>query len=175
MAQNDLRIRIATTADLISLAELSRDTFIAAFGPENTRADMDLYVAENLSDKKLLDELNDTANIFLLLYCGEELAGYSKIRPGTEKGYEMEAPALEIARIYVHRNFQNQGLGAVLLKHILDHSRSHNFRTLWLGVWEYNFAAIRFYERWGFTKFGSHKFVLGTDEQTDILMKLPLV
>ncbi|MEM9391391.1 MAG: GNAT family N-acetyltransferase, partial [Bacteroidota bacterium] len=45
---------------------------------------------------------------------------------------------------------------------------------IWLGVWEYNTDAIRFYERLGFTPFGQHSFILGSDHQTDILMKKPL-
>ncbi|RYY96378.1 MAG: GNAT family N-acetyltransferase, partial [Chitinophagaceae bacterium] len=45
---------------------------------------------------------------------------------------------------------------------------------LWLGVWEENGRAIGFYRKNGFAAFGSHVFRLGTDEQTDILMKLPL-
>ena len=42
---------------------------------------------------------------------------------------------------------------------------------LWLGVWEKNLSAIRFYEKNGFTAFGEHIFMLGTDPQRDVLMK----
>ncbi|MEY3918157.1 MAG: Protease synthase and sporulation negative regulatory protein 1, partial [Bacteroidota bacterium] len=45
---------------------------------------------------------------------------------------------------------------------------------IWLGVWEHNPRAIRFYEKQGFVKFDQHIFQLGDDEQTDILMKLSL-
>ncbi|NLA43929.1 GNAT family N-acetyltransferase, partial [Candidatus Saccharibacteria bacterium] len=40
------------------------------------------------------------------------------------------------------------------------------------GVWEHNDKAIRFYEKLGFRPFGEHLFMLGSDPQTDLLMRL---
>ena len=45
---------------------------------------------------------------------------------------------------------------------------------VWLGVWEENQRAIRFYEKNGFIAFDKHIFKLGEDEQTDIMMKKTL-
>ena len=44
--------------------------------------------------------------------------------------------------------------------------------TLWLGVWEHNARAIRFYEKCGFRDAGSHPFLLGNDLQTDRIMTI---
>jgi ribosomal protein S18 acetylase RimI-like enzyme len=41
---------------------------------------------------------------------------------------------------------------------------------VWLGVWEFNPRAIKFYTRYGFKKVGVHPFVLGNDVQNDWLM-----
>jgi ribosomal protein S18 acetylase RimI-like enzyme len=46
---------------------------------------------------------------------------------------------------------------------------------LWLGVWEHNPRAIRFYEKAGFHDVGSHHFQLGSDAQTDRLMVRPII
>jgi ribosomal protein S18 acetylase RimI-like enzyme len=43
-------------------------------------------------------------------------------------------------------------------------------RTLWLGTWEKNARAIRFYEKCGFTDVGTHPFVMGSEVQTDRVM-----
>ena len=62
----------------------------------------------------------------------------------------------------------------------LDHSKAIDIALdvqasyVWLGVWEENYRALRFYEKNGFTPFGKHKFWLGDDEQTDLLMKKEL-
>jgi diamine N-acetyltransferase len=164
-------IRKAEPSDLLQLATLSRETFVTAFGPHNTASDMELYLSISMTDEKIGQELNDPASAFYLLFLGQKLAGYAKIRPGVEKQYEFKTPALEVERLYVHQNFQNLQLGEKMLNFIQDHAITQGFRTLWLGVWEHNPGAIRFYERFGMTRFGSHDFLLGKDLQTDILMR----
>ena len=42
------------------------------------------------------------------------------------------------------------------------------------GVWEENQKAIKFYKKNGFIQFDKHSFILGNDQQTDIMMKLEL-
>jgi ribosomal protein S18 acetylase RimI-like enzyme len=49
-----------------------------------------------------------------------------------------------------------------------------NANYIWLGVWEENPRAINFYKKNGFVEFDKHIFVLGDDEQTDIMMRLEL-
>ena len=45
---------------------------------------------------------------------------------------------------------------------------------MWLGVWEFNHKALKFYEKKGLKAFDSHVFQLGNDNQNDILMQLIL-
>ena len=45
---------------------------------------------------------------------------------------------------------------------------------IWLGVWDLNEAALRFYRRWGFQPVGTQPFILGSDHQTDLVLWLPL-
>jgi uncharacterized protein with HEPN domain len=40
---------------------------------------------------------------------------------------------------------------------------------LWLGVWERSPRVIAFYVKSGFVKVGSHVFVVGSDNQTDLV------
>ena len=35
---------------------------------------------------------------------------------------------------------------------------------IWLGVWEFNHKAMRFYMKNGFVRFGEHKFIFGDEE-----------
>jgi ribosomal protein S18 acetylase RimI-like enzyme len=53
-------------------------------------------------------------------------------------------------------------------------AKEKNVKYAWLGVWEKNPRAIRFYEKNGFVAFDKHIFKLANDEQTDIMMKLKL-
>jgi ribosomal protein S18 acetylase RimI-like enzyme len=45
---------------------------------------------------------------------------------------------------------------------------------VWLGVWEKNARAIRFYTAWGFEKVGEQDFRLGNDLQRDWIMQKSL-
>ncbi len=56
----------------------------------------------------------------------------------------------------------------------IDIAKQKQKQIIWLGVWEKNQRAIDFYHKWGFEKFGEQNFLLGTDLQTDLLMKKEL-
>ena len=50
-------------------------------------------------------------------------------------------------------------------------ARNGQHDVMWLGVWEHNPRAQRFYEKNGFRIVGRHTFQLGYDPQTDLLMQ----
>ena len=58
----------------------------------------------------------------------------------------------------------------VVLNRMAQQTELTKTAVVWLGVWEFNPRAIRFYTRHGFKKVGDHKFVLGNDAQNDWLM-----
>jgi ribosomal protein S18 acetylase RimI-like enzyme len=41
---------------------------------------------------------------------------------------------------------------------------------IWLGVWEHNPRAIAFYRKCGFSVVGDHVFMLGQDQQRDLIL-----
>lgn len=78
---------------------------------------------------------------------------------------------MEIERTYVLRSHHGKKVGQLLYNQALDVALNNKAEYLWLGVWEQNPRAIRFYEKNGFVAFDKHIFKLGADEQTDIMMK----
>ncbi|MFC0265020.1 GNAT family N-acetyltransferase [Alloscardovia macacae] len=79
--------------------------------------------------------------------------------------------SLEIHRLYVTSRFKRRGLGSYLMQLAHDTAREQGCGWLWLGVWQYNFAAQQFYAGWGFERFSEHTFVVGSDPQVDFLLK----
>lgn len=164
-------IRVATSIDAHDLTTLGITTFVDAFAHHNTAEDMDLYVTGEMNVEKIEAELLVPDNIFFMAYVGDALAGYAKVRSVNPPPELNGVKALEIERLYVLKQFQNKHIGLALLEHCISFARSKLCSIIWLGVWEHNHGAIRFYERIGFSRFGAHGFRLGNDDQTDILMK----
>jgi ribosomal protein S18 acetylase RimI-like enzyme len=77
---------------------------------------------------------------------------------------------VELARINIDLAYSSMGYGSQLMEACLEAARQLEGDTLWLGVWERNEAAIRFYRRWGFEIVGTMEFVLGDDMQKDYVM-----
>jgi diamine N-acetyltransferase len=52
--------------------------------------------------------------------------------------------------------YQNQGIGSLMMRHVLDAARKLGRRrmVLWLGVQATNDRAVHFYTKWGFRKVG---------------------
>ena len=61
-----------------------------------------------------------------------------------------------------------------LLEHTISLAIEHGKKYVWLGVWEHNERAKRFYEKNGFYRIGAHSFVVGDDVQTDYVMRKDL-
>lgn len=81
---------------------------------------------------------------------------------------------MELERIYILDEFQSRGYGKWILDKLIQLGLQAYKSFLWLGVWEKNEKAIRFYQRHGFVKFGTHPYYIGKDKQTDWLMRLDL-
>jgi ribosomal protein S18 acetylase RimI-like enzyme len=164
-----------THDDLDSLTELSRSTFIAAFEKVNDPADFSEYMDTAFSREKIRSELLNPNSEFYFGYYNNELVGYFKLNANDAQNEQFEASSIELERIYVLEGFQGKQLGKQMLLKTIAVSKVKQVSFLWLGVWNKNTSAVRFYERYGFIKFGSHPYYIGDDKQTDWLMKLNLI
>jgi ribosomal protein S18 acetylase RimI-like enzyme len=169
----NLSIRYATTTDAALIADLSRQTFLDTFAPDNTKEDMDKFLSEQFTRGALLMEVGLKEHTFLLAYAGEEVAGYVKLRDG-KKPPEIKGSAIEIARLYAAKGFIGKGVGRLLMQACIDEATKKEIETIWLCVWEKNQRAINFYAAWGFQKFGECEFILGNDVQHDWMMRKEL-
>ena len=163
-----------TLSDLKLLQKVSLETFREAFADQNDPDDFETYLREAFSMDRLRREMENPAARFFFLYYGGKLAGYVKINTENAQTELQDPEALEIERIYVRKSFQGKGLGTWLLERIKSLGREERKKYLWLGVWEENREAIRFYKRHGFVTFGKHPYYIGSDRQMDWMMRLDL-
>ena len=169
-----MKIRKINIDDLEALRNLSIQTFKETFEELNTEEDMQKYLDENLSIEKLKTELEYVNSEFYFVESNDEILGYLKLNFKDAQTEKVEENYFEIERIYVLKAFLGQKIGQILFDKAIEIGREKNLEYVWLGVWEENHRAIRFYGKNGFEIFGKHDFVLGKDVQTDLLMKLKL-
>lgn len=166
-------IRQAAAEDAKLLTDLAYTTFWDAFAhhPKNAPDDLNHYMRQAFSLEQISAELADEKSIFLIAEQENEPAGYAKIViDKIEPGITAERP-VELSRLYSHQKFLGQGVGQQLMDACFERALAEGRDVMWLGVWEYNPRAQRFYEKNGFRVVGSHTFVLGSDPQTDLLMQ----
>jgi len=150
---------------------LGAETYLETFRGMTSEEVMEEYLASAFDRSRIARELRDPGSTFFFLEVNGTPAGYLKVNENGAQT-DLRGPlGLEIERIYLRTGFQGQGLGRVLLEKALEIAGLKGKRYAWLGVWEKNTAAIRFYERMGFEKAGTHVFFMGQERQTDWIMK----
>jgi ribosomal protein S18 acetylase RimI-like enzyme len=166
-------IKLSIT-DLNILQKVGIQTFSESYTFNNNKDSMSAYMKDGFSIKKLQSELLDPNSEFYFAYINNDLAGYLKINIGSSQTEIKSDKGLEIQRIYLLKDFYGKKIGQLLLDKTIAIARQKNLDYIWLSVWEENPKAIKFYEKNGFIEFDKHIFTLGTEEQTDIMMKLKL-
>jgi diamine N-acetyltransferase len=167
----NIAIRIATADHLEELQKIGKQTFYETFADDNTPENMEKYLEQGFSINQLTTELNNLSSEFYLATQGNKTIGYLKINSGASQTEINDNTALEIERIYVLKEFYGKEVGQLLFDKALQVAKKNKVHYLWLGVWERNPRAIKFYQKNGFVEFNKHIFKSGEDEQTDIMMK----
>ena len=168
---SSITIRVATADDAKLIVDISRRTFYDSFASFNTKENMDKFMQNDFSIKRLTAQVIDPGNIFLLADYENETVGYVRMLESHNPPDLGNIEAIEIARIYSEQKTIGKGIGKFLMLKCFEIAKEKNKKTIWLGVWEHNIKAIAFYKKFGFEQFGSHIFMLGDDIQTDILMR----
>ncbi|MBO0421680.1 GNAT family N-acetyltransferase [Enterococcus plantarum] len=166
-----IEIKKISLNDLVALQTLSIKTFTDTFAKDNTPEDLKEYLDQAYTEEKLTSELQNKQSEFYFIYSDDQLAGYLKINVNDAQTETIEQDALEIERIYIDSDFKRLGLGKMLYNKAIERAKELNKTAIWLGVWERNFSAMKFYRKMGFTQVGAHSFFMGEDEQTDLIMK----
>jgi diamine N-acetyltransferase len=167
-------IRFGKIDDAELIADISRKTFYETFGYVNTKENMDKFMNEQFSREKLIKEVHESGNIYLLAFDGEIPVGYILMHEGVRRPEFGDKDAMEIVRIYSINTYIGTGVGTQLMRQAIFVAKEMKKEIIWLGVWEKNPRAIAFYTKWGFEKFAEHDFILGNDVQRDWLLKKTL-
>lgn len=170
----DIQVKKAAIEDLHTIQCVGRETFSETFGESNTEADMNKYLEDSFNEKKIKAELSNPGSLFFIAWDNKNPIGYLKVNSGNAQTEQQHDTALEIERIYVKSSHHGKKVGQLLYEKAMEIAKHQRNSYIWLGVWEKNPRAIRFYEKNGFIAFDKHIFKMGNDEQIDIMMKKEL-
>lgn len=170
--RENVAVRHARADDINRLAGLAARSFRDTFAEDNDPANIDDYLRSSLTTESVSGEFGDVHNIFLVAFIGnnDSPAGYAKLRTASQDPNVIDQSAVEIERIYADKPLIGRGVGAALMHACLMEAENLGCQAIWLGVWERNEHAIRFYERWKFEIVGTRQFTLGSDLQNDLVM-----
>lgn len=166
-------IRRGTPSDASLLTTLGARTFRDTYAPDTDADELETFVAANFRHDLVAAALDDPQQCYLVATVAGDDVGYALLRDeddGTARG----GRTVELGLLYVDEPFQGRGVGAALMSASIAQARRDGFRVLRLTVWEHNARAISFYRRWGFRTVGETTFLLGREEQRDLVMALDL-
>lgn len=166
-----LTIRRAFPEDAATVLQIGTETFVETFAESNTKEDLAKYLADHFNDYRIREELSNPESFFFLACEDEMIVGYLKVNTGKSQTELKDEVSLEIERIYVKQAYHGKKVGQLLYDKALEIACQLGKTYIWLGVWEENAKAIRFYGKNGFVVFDKHIFRMGDDEQTDLMMK----
>lgn len=152
--------RVATLADRDLLVDLGRRTFFDTFVGTCTEEDMQLFLTTSYAPEKVASELTLAQSHFLILEDSTGPLGYSRLNG--------DSPSrVELVRFYMDQRAIGTGAAHELMHDTVELAKAHGYAEIYLGVWEKNLRAQRFYEKWGFRKTGEKVFMVGNDPQVD--------
>jgi ribosomal protein S18 acetylase RimI-like enzyme len=163
-------IRRAHAGDAAALAALAERTFRATFAPHNSDANMALHCARTYGAAIQGAEIADATRTTIVADDEAALVGYAQLRHGSRTACVAARRPAEIQRIYVDAPWHGRGVAQALMEAMLADARERGADRVWLGVWEHNPRARRFYAKLGFEVAGDHAFVLGDEVQRDLVM-----
>ncbi|WP_412850621.1 N-acetyltransferase family protein [Chryseobacterium sp. PMSZPI] len=164
-------IHKASSEDLETIQNLGIQTFSETFAKDNSEEAMKKYLEKSFATEKVKSELNNPESLFYIAWEEDNPVGYLKVNSGKAQTELQDETSLEIERIYVKKSHHGKKVGQLLYDKALETAQQLSKSYLWLGVWEENLRALKFYKKNGFVEFDQHIFRLGDEEQTDVMMK----
>lgn len=151
-----VKIAEAQSDDLVELATFARATYSTAFGAELGISALQQHLDSRMSDEHFARMLE--VDRFYLAHHARQLVGFGQIG-SVDCAYanyldEFDSTGAELRRLYVHRDWQSQGIGSELIRRVLQAPRVLTSNVVYLTTWETNLGAQKLYAAHNFAKRG---------------------
>jgi ribosomal protein S18 acetylase RimI-like enzyme len=170
----NLSIRQADISDVKIICALGVTTFYEAYFEQDESSDLANYLLESFSPAQIENELTNKHSTFFIAELNRKAVGYAKLRENSAVDCLEKENAVELHRIYILERAKGKGVGGKLLNRCFETAREKGYETIWLGVWEQNSAALKFYKKIGFVKVDELQFPYGETVGTNFVLKIQL-
>ncbi len=162
------KIREITPQDAEILAPVAHKIFLETFLPTNTAKSVMDYANVHLTPTALAQDIARPQTWTLGVFVEEQIVGYMLMLVNEQETYQ--DISLELKRFYLLAEYHGRGWAQEMMATCEKKAKELGFSAMWLGVWENNFRAQKFYQKCGFEKIASHPFIMGDEAQTDFIM-----
>ena len=174
-----VEIRRAVPGDAATLHAVAAATFGLACPPGTAQESIDDFIATTLSEEKFDSYLADPERALFLAEVDGVAAGYTMVIFGEPTDADVIAaitlhPTAELSKVYVLPDHHGGGIARHLVEASVAAVVERGAAGIWLGVNQLNPRANRFYEKSGFAKVGTKRFLLGGVYENDFVRERAL-
>ncbi|MFT0847801.1 tRNA (guanosine(37)-N1)-methyltransferase TrmD [Actinomycetaceae bacterium L2_0104] len=183
--------RLACAQDISRLAEIAARTFPDAAPIELSEESIASFVRQNLSEEAFASYLSDPAWVCVLLTTsGGQVVGYTLSEvpaadgvAGDEagapsdamvEGRERRGPLVYLSKYYIDRPWRGTGASRLLWsatrQELSRRTREWENPVVYLGTNAKNRRAIKAYRKLGFVKVGMRHFMVGDQDNLDVVL-----
>jgi len=170
-----IKINLAKHTDAAVLALLGRITYAESHGNFiDSKDDLSTYINDAFSVAKTKQDINNTKNLFYMLFVDDLPVGYAKLVVNAVHESVLSPNNCRLERIYILSDFIPLKIGQQLLTFVEEKVKELQLDTLWLSVYIQNNRAIRFYKRNKFKNVGELNFIVNGKEFENIVFSKKL-
>lgn len=174
-------VRRATADEAAEIAWLAALTFPLACPPEASRTEMATHIAQKLTPAQFREWATSDRHALLVHDDGARLLGYALLALGAPEGAAeaetvqqatgLEAPYVELSKIYVRADVQGRGVAGELMRAASDAAAELGpGLPYWLATNAQNLRAQAFYRKHGFEVVGERTYVVGGLAHDDVVL-----
>lgn len=165
-----IKIKIAKEANTDVIALLGRITYVESHGRFiDDKIDLLKYLNEEFSISKTKQDINNTKNLFYIIYADDLPVGYAKLVLNAKHESVVSQNNCRLEKIYILNDFIPLKIGQQFLTFVEEKAKELELDTMWLSVYVKNYRAIRFYQKNEFKGVGELNFLVNGKEYANIV------
>ena len=166
--------RLAEPSDSVALAHLAAIAFAAKFAHLYPPEVLEGYLRQTYAEPVVAAQIADPALAIWVVPAESRLLAYAMLAPCSLPHAEVTPACIELRRLYTAPDATGAGLGSLLMwDAVLPTFAAAAARggDAWVGVFEDNQGARRFYARHGFETVGAYEFMVGPVRDRDLILR----